>query len=168
MKHKRKNNINKPAKAKKAPANSALIISSDIRIEILNFLDFAKQKSGLSFSAISNLAEISPSTITRFIKDASMQEISLGTLNKIATACGIGSYKKYISDAQTTEAIEISDEIKFETYDAVKRILKSKKLNHRQAELAEITNNVLEHAKTLGTDFITDSLITYVIERLER
>jgi transcriptional regulator with XRE-family HTH domain len=142
--------------------------SKDLRTEILAFLEDAKKKSGLSFSAISNIAKISPSTITRFIKDDSMQELSLGTLNKIAKACGFGGFKEYIFDeigASKQKKVEISDDIKFETYEAVKKILTAKKRNFRQAELSEITNDVLQHAKTLNTDFITDSLIMYVIER---
>lgn len=153
---------------KTAKTNKKANSPKSIRAEALEFLEVAKQKSGLSFSAISARAGISPSTITRFIKDDSMQELSLSSLNKIAEACGFGSYKNYLEQSTAPQKIEISDVVKFETYDAVRRILTSRNKNFRQADATNITNNVIEHAKMLGTDFITDSLITYVIERFEQ
>lgn len=137
-----------------------------MRKEILKFLDDAKRKSGLTFSGISRKAGIAPSTITRFIKSDDVKELSLNSLNKVAYACGYKTYENYVSYVKHgSRRIEISDTVKFETYEIARRLLRAKKRAISQTEVAEIAHEVINHAERLGTDFITDSLVMYVIEK---
>lgn len=141
-----------------------------LREKHLDFLEFLKGKTGLTVSAIAKKANISDSTLTRFIRKPEFESLSSTTLDKISKVAGYESYESYLLNeysAVELQEIKISDAEKFELYESVKRLL-AKKYRVASPELvSKISKEVLEDAAKLNTNFISDSLIMYVIEKNE-
>jgi transcriptional regulator with XRE-family HTH domain len=138
-----------------------------MRKEILKFLEDAKRKSGSSFSAISRNAGLSPSTITRFIKDVNAYDLSLSSLNKIAYACGFSSYMEYLSCNKSKRTKKISDATKFKTYETAQKLLQKRYMKYQPNDLIELVQEVIGIAEKIGTEFISESLVLYAIEKHE-
>ncbi len=141
----------------------------NIREKHLAFIEDIKSSTGLSVSAIAKKANISDSTLTRFIKKPEFESLSSATLNKVSRVGGYDSYEDYLlkssGDDSQVKKIEISDAQKFEMYESVKRLLASKYGAANPSLVTSISEQVLVDAYKLNTNFISDSLIMYVIEK---
>lgn len=142
-----------------------------LRDKHLQYIEFLKQKTGLSVSAIAKKAGISDSTLTRFIKKPEFDSLSSATLDKISKVAGYDSYEKYLveqhSENDVSKQVNIDDALKFEIYESVKRLLERKYGVASPDQVSKISAEVIEDAGRLKTDFISDSLIMYVIEKNE-
>ena len=138
----------------------------------LEYIEYLKKKTGMSLSALAKSAGLADSTLTRFLAKNEYQRLSTATLDRLASAAGFDSYEDYLvethqsDDSGKTENV-INDATKFATYESVKRLL-GKKGGANPSTVTFVSQEVISHANKLKTDFISDSLIMYVIERLER
>lgn len=139
----------------------------------LEYIEYLKKKTGMSLSALAKSAGLADSTLTRFLAKNEYQRLSTATLDRLARAAGFDSYEDYLVETHQLdndskdEPITIDDATKFATYDSVKRLL-GKKGAASPNTVTFVSQEVISHANKLKTDFISDSLIAYVIERLER
>jgi transcriptional regulator with XRE-family HTH domain len=138
----------------------------------LEYIDYLKQRTGMSLSALAKSAGLADSTLTRFLAKKEYQRLSTATLDRLAKAAGFDSYEDYLvethqSDIDPKKDVVINDATKFATYESVKKLL-GKKGGANPSTVTFVSQEVISHANKLGTDFISDSLISYVIESLER
>lgn len=138
----------------------------------VEYIEYLKNKTGMSLSALAKSAGLADSTLTRFLAKKEYQRLSTSTLDRLAKAAGFDSYEDYLlethqADASEEKAPSIDDATKFSTYESVKRLL-GKKGASNPSTVTFVCQEVISHANKLKTDFISDSLIMYVIERLER
>lgn len=139
----------------------------------LEYIEYLKSKTGMSLSALAKSAGLADSTLTRFLAKKDYKRLSTATLDRLAKAAGFDSYEDYLvethqSDVTEQGVPEIDDAAKFATYESVKRLLGKGKGGANPSTVTFISQEVISHANKLKTDFISDSLIMYVIERLER
>lgn len=138
----------------------------------VEYIEYLKQKTGMSLSALAKSAGLADSTLTRFLAKKEFQRLSTSTLDRLAKAAGFDSYEDYLvethqADESVHDYTKIDDAAKFATYESVKRLL-GKKGGANPNTVTFVSQEVLSHANKLKTDFISDSLIMYVIERMER
>ncbi len=138
----------------------------------VEYIEYLKNKTGMSLSALAKSAGLADSTLTRFLAKKEYQRLSTATLDRLAAAAGFDSYEDYLLETHQNESPnekspEIDDATKFSTYESVKRLL-GKKGSANPGNVTFVCQEVISHANKLKTDFISDSLIMYVIERLER
>jgi transcriptional regulator with XRE-family HTH domain len=149
-----------------------MVRAKNIRDKTIDFLNKIQAQTGMSFHAISIKAGLASSTVNRFIKTPALQEISLSSLNKIAKVAGYKSYEDFYvqteqnSDAKTNN-IKIEDSQKFEIYEMVKKLYKVKNPNGSLEDISNISQEVIKHAYMLNTNFISESLVMYVIEKIK-
>jgi len=143
-----------------------------LRKKHLEYIDYIKVQTGLSLSALARAADLADSTLTRFMAKKDFQRLSTATLDKLAKVAGFDSYEDYLlethqDDSSSEKPPVIDDASKFATYESVKRLL-GKGNGASPATVTFVSQEVLSYANKLKTDFISDSLILYVIEKLER
>lgn len=136
----------------------------NLREKHISFIEHLKENTGLSLTAIAHEAGIADSTLTRFISKEDFPRLSSATLDKIAKVGGYNSYEDYLIKNHGSKEIEFSDAEKYETYDMVKTLLIKLHGAAKPSDVNDITKKTLETAKRLGTRFITESLIMYVME----
>lgn len=145
-------------------------IAMDLRSKHLDFIEHLKVKARMSVSAIAHEAGVSDSTLTRFISKDNYKNLSSATLDKIAKVGGYKSYEDYLVEKGRGEGgsgkknIEISDGQKFEIYEMVKRLSDRHEYEYSPDQISEIALLVIKNAENMNTNFITDSLVMYVIE----
>ncbi len=138
----------------------------------VEYIEYLKQKTGMSLSALAKSAGLADSTLTRFLAKKEFQRLSTATLDRLAKAAGFDSYEDYLVETHQLEDAphenpEIDDATKFATYESVKRLL-GKGRGAAPSTVTFVSQEVISYANKLKTDFISDSLIMYVIERMER
>ena len=142
-----------------------------VRQRHLKFLEDIKAKSGLSLSALAKKAQLSDSTLTRFVSKEQYNRLSTSSLDKLSQVIGYKSYEDYLfnnvynNKENDNPYYRIDDAKKFEIYESVKRLLAKRQKIVDPKLATELSQEVLEHAKRLNTSYINDSLIMYVIER---
>lgn len=149
-----------------------------LRDKHLSYIEFLKEETGLSVSALAKKAGISDSTLTRFISKDHFDSLSSATLDKISKVAGYDSYEEYLLQRHTAlnknskqqgegEQPPITDADKFEMYESVKRLLTHKYGFAEPKMVIKISEEVLANLSKLNTNFISDSLIMYAIEKEE-
>ncbi len=144
-----------------------------LRKKHLDYIEYIKTRTGLSLSALAKAAGLADSTLTRFTVKKDFKRLSTATLDKLSKVAGFESYENYLVETHQLENETLGDDFriedaqKFELYESVKRLLAKKFGNAKPMMVSNVSQNVLAHAYKLRTDFISDSLIMYVIERME-
>ncbi len=143
-----------------------------LRKKHVEYIDYLKEKTGMSLSALAKAAGLADSTLTRFLAKHEFKRLSTATLDRLAKVAGFDSYEDYLlethqEDNENNRKVDIADSTKFATYESVKRLLTKKTGSAKPMVVSQVSQEVLDHAYRLRTDFISDSLIMYVIERLE-
>jgi transcriptional regulator with XRE-family HTH domain len=139
----------------------------------IEYIEYLKERTGMSLSALAKTAGLADSTLTRFLAKKEYQRLSTATLDRLAKAAGFDSYEDYLVETHQADGAQsdtpiIDDATKFATYESVKRLLSKGKNGANPSTVTFVSQEVISHAGKLKTDFISDSLIMYVIERLER
>ena len=139
----------------------------------IEYIEYLKEKTGMSLSALAKSAGLADSTLTRFLAKKEFKRLSTATLDRLAEAAGFDSYEDYLVETHQNEdgghdVPSIDDATKFSTYESVKRLLSKGRNGANPTTVTFVSQEVISHANKLKTDFISDSLIMYVIERLER
>ncbi len=138
----------------------------------IEYIEYLKERTGMSLSALAKSAGLADSTLTRFLAKKDFKRLSTATLDRLAVAAGFDSYEDYLVETHQDEdkpigAPIIDDAAKFSTYESVKRLL-GKRSGASPSVVTFVSQEVIAYANKLNTDFISDSLIMYVIEKLER
>ncbi len=141
---------------------------NSLRKKHLCFIEHLKEKTALSITAIAHAANIADSTLTRFVSKDDFPRLSTATLDKIAKVGAYNSYEDYLIKNHVSKEAEnnsdFSDAEKYETYDMVKNLIIKLDGAAKPSNVTFITEQTLETARKLGTRFITESLIMYVLE----
>jgi len=144
-----------------------------LRKKHIDFIDQLREKTGLSLSALAKSAGLSDSTLTRFFIKPEFKRLSTASLDKLSKVAGFESYEDYLLETHQTDdnyehKVEINDATKFSVYESVKVLLSKKLGSAKPSTISDVSQEVILYAQKLKTDFISDSLIMYVIESMER
>ncbi|MDX1949947.1 MAG: hypothetical protein SFT90_05550 [Rickettsiales bacterium] len=141
-----------------------------LRRKHLKFIEDIKLQTDLSYTGIAMKAGLSDTTLTRFLNHGEYKRLSTSTLDKIAKVANYNSYEDYLFKNKLeldkdAKKIEFSESEIYEIFGLTKSLIKKKDLNLSPKALAVIVEKVTQTAKKLNTKFITESLITYVLEQ---
>ena len=152
--------------------NMQKILPEVNRKKHLEYIEYLKQQTGLSLSGLAKAAGLSDSTLTRFFVKNDYQRLSTATIDKLAKVAGFDSYEHYLLETHQAdipkEKIEIEDSTKFMVYDSTKRLLEKTKDITKPDVVSFVAQEVIANAQKLKTNFIPDSLVMFVIEKLDR
>lgn len=143
-----------------------------MRKKHITFIEHIRDISGLSLSAIARQAKLADTTLTRFMNKPELDSLSAQTLDKVAQIGGYIDYEDFLMMNKAAgsnikaDKIKISDAQKFEIYEIVRKLLEKKsKKPANPNECGTLTSEVINHMHLLNTDFVTESLVMYVIEK---
>ncbi len=141
-----------------------------LRRKHLKFIEDIKLQTDLSYTAIARKAGLSDTTLTRFLNHAEYKRLSIATLDKIAKTANYNSYEDYLLKNQVeldkeAKTIQFSEAEIYEIYGLTKSLVKKMGLNLSPKALTIIVEKVSKTAQKLNTKFVTESLITYVLEQ---
>lgn len=144
-----------------------------MRSKHINFLEHIRDISGLSLSAIARAANIADTTLTRFMNKSEIEALSAQTLNKVAKIGGYENYEDFLlmnnssGNFIVTNKVKITDAQKFEIYESVRKLIEKANKNNsvNSNKISQITQEVINHMQILNTNFVSESLIAYVLEK---